>query len=117
MSHVLFKAAEKGDAGALESLLAGGADIEWTHKQTGRTALVQATINGHRDAVAVLLRHGAAIDKPAAPLWCRRPSTDTAMPWPFSCGTAPPSIISAPPWATRPCRGRRRRDWPRSSAI
>jgi len=62
MSHLLFKAAQTGDVRAPESLLAGGANIEWTHKGTGRTALVEAAINGHRDAVAVLLRRGAAID-------------------------------------------------------
>ena len=82
MSHVLFRAAEKGDAGALESLLAGGANIEWTHKGTGRTALVQAAINGHRDAVAVLLRHGAAIDHQCTAMGY------TALSWAASKGLA-----------------------------
>lgn len=62
MSNLLFKAAETGDVAALEAQLAKGADVDWRHKGTGRTALIQATIERQRDAINVLLRHRASLD-------------------------------------------------------
>lgn len=62
MSSQLSKAAEKGDVAAIQRLLDKGDDLEWTHKGTGRTALLEASIAGHHDAVAALLDHGSRID-------------------------------------------------------
>jgi hypothetical protein len=62
MSHLLAEAAEQGDTDKLQRLLDGGADIEWKHKGTGRTALITATIADQLAAVALLLDRGANID-------------------------------------------------------
>ncbi|AWH44363.1 ankyrin repeat domain-containing protein [Stenotrophomonas sp. ZAC14A_NAIMI4_1] len=62
MSHLLAKAAEKADLDRIDALLDAGADIEWQHKGTGRTALLSAVIAGKRDAVARLLDRGANIE-------------------------------------------------------
>lgn len=62
MSHLLAKAAESGNLPALLRLLDGGADIEWTHKGTGRTALLSAVIAEQREAAVALLDRGARID-------------------------------------------------------
>ena len=62
MSHLLFKAASAGDVAAIDAQLARGADIDWRHKGTGRTALIEASIQRQPQAVAALLRHGASLN-------------------------------------------------------
>lgn len=62
MSHLLAKAAESGNLPALLRLLEGGADLEWTHKGTGRTALLSAVIAEQWEATVALLDRGARID-------------------------------------------------------
>ncbi|MQA54834.1 ankyrin repeat domain-containing protein [Pseudomonas piscis] len=68
MSHLLEKAAARGDLAALTRLLDAGADIEWKHKGTGRTALLAATIAGRLPAVALLLQRGANPQQPCKAL-------------------------------------------------
>lgn len=62
MTHYLFKAAGKGDCQAIEARLDAGDDIEYRHKGTGRTSLVEATIHGNYEAVELLLARGANVD-------------------------------------------------------
>lgn len=68
MSSQLGGAARKGDVVTLIKLLAAGADAEWTHKGTGRTALLEAAIAAKTDVVATLLKWGANIDHQCAAL-------------------------------------------------
>lgn len=68
MSHLLEKAAARGDLVALKRLLDAGADLEWRHKSTGRTALLAATIAGHSAAVALLLERRANVLQPCKAL-------------------------------------------------
>lgn len=68
MSHLLEKAAARGDLIALNRLLDAGADLEWQHKSTGRTALLAATIAGHSAAVALLLERRANVQQPCKAL-------------------------------------------------
>ncbi|KTC39176.1 ankryin [Pseudomonas sp. ABAC61] len=68
MSHLLEKAAARGDLAALTRLLDAGADIEWKHKGTGRTALLAATIAGRLPTVALLLQRGANLQQPCKAL-------------------------------------------------
>jgi len=56
--EALWAAAKKGDAAAIESLLAGGADVN-ARTDYGVTALLLATQRGHTDAVRALLAHRA----------------------------------------------------------
>lgn len=84
MSHLLEKAAARGDLAAIERLLDAGADLEWQHKGTGRTALLAATIAGHQPAVALLLARGADVQQPCkalgySPLAWAASQGDTAM--------------------------------------
>ncbi|MFA6958652.1 MAG: serine hydrolase [Thermoanaerobaculia bacterium] len=61
----LWEAAKSGDGAAIESALGEGADIEAldTRKsRSGRRALNWAAWFNHRDAIRLLLRHGAKID-------------------------------------------------------
>jgi ankyrin repeat protein len=62
VSHLLLKAAEKGDIKKLEERLAAGDDMEYRDKGTGRTALLYAVIEGHKEAVLYLLDKGADIN-------------------------------------------------------
>lgn len=82
MSHLLFKAASAGDVAAIEAQLARGADIDWHHKGTGRTALIEASIQRQPQAVAALLRHGASLN-----LQCKALGS-TALAWAASLGDA-----------------------------
>ena len=82
MSHLLFKAASAGDVTAIEAQLARGADIDWRHKGTGRTALIEASIQRQPQAVSALLRHGASLD-----LQCKALGS-TALAWAASLGDA-----------------------------
>jgi hypothetical protein len=59
MSHLLLKAAEKGDIKKIEERLAAGDNIEYRDKGTGRTALLCAVVEGHKEAVLYLLDKGA----------------------------------------------------------
>jgi hypothetical protein len=61
MSHLLRKAAAIGDMEKLKARLDAGDDIESRDKGMGRTALLEAVIAGHRDAVALLVEKGADI--------------------------------------------------------
>ena len=59
MSHLLRRAAESGDIDKLSLRLEAGDDIESRAKGTGRTALLEAVIAGHKNAVLFLLEKGA----------------------------------------------------------
>jgi ankyrin repeat protein len=59
MSHFLRQAAASGNTEKLKERLAAGDDIESRDKGTGRTALLEAVIAGHRDAAALLIEKGA----------------------------------------------------------
>jgi ankyrin repeat protein len=61
MSHLLRKAAAGGDMAKLKARLDAGDDIESRGKGTGRTALLEASIAGHRDVVALLIEKGADV--------------------------------------------------------
>jgi len=56
-----FRAAERGDASALESMLSCGFDPNQGDEEIGKTALHAAAMEGHLDAVRVLLAHGASV--------------------------------------------------------
>ncbi|MDR1322515.1 MAG: ankyrin repeat domain-containing protein [Gracilibacteraceae bacterium] len=59
MSHLLRKATASGDMEKLKARLDAGDDIESRDKGTGRTALLEAVIAGHRDVAALLIEKGA----------------------------------------------------------
>src|SRR5437667_9234892 len=56
------QAAERGDVAALEAMLACGFDPNRPDAGIGKTALHSAAMEGWRDAVRVLLAHGASVD-------------------------------------------------------
>ncbi|AKK06300.1 ankyrin repeat-containing protein [Corynebacterium mustelae] len=62
MTHYLFKAAGTGDCEKIRQRLAVGDAVDYRHKGTGRTCLVEAVIGGHKDAVELLLDEGADVD-------------------------------------------------------
>ena len=57
-----MRAAERGDARALETMLACGFDPNHGDDEIGKTALHAASMEGWVDAVRVLLAHGASVD-------------------------------------------------------
>lgn len=57
----LYEAAERGDARALETMLAGGFDPNRADDEMGRTVLHAAAMAGRPNAVRVLLAHGASV--------------------------------------------------------
>ena len=57
----LFRAAERGDAKALDVMLACGFDPNRADEEIGKTALHAAAMEGWPDAVRVLLAHGASV--------------------------------------------------------
>jgi uncharacterized protein len=59
MSRFLLQAAGDGDSQKVTELLDAGADIEWRHKGTGRTALSEAAITGRLEVARILLDRGA----------------------------------------------------------
>jgi hypothetical protein len=61
MSHLLRKAAAGGNMERLKERLDAGDDIESRDRGTGRTALLEAVIAGHMDAVVLLVETGADI--------------------------------------------------------
>jgi hypothetical protein len=61
MSHLLRRAAASGDTDKLKARLDAGDDIESRDKGTGRTALLEAVIAGHKDAAALLIERGADV--------------------------------------------------------
>ena len=56
-----FRAAERGDASVLESMMSCGFDPNQGDEEIGKTALHAAAMEGHLDAVRVLLAHGASV--------------------------------------------------------
>jgi ankyrin repeat protein len=61
MKAAWAEALERGDGGALERLLAGGADPD-ARDRHGQTGLMRASHAGHASVVALLIRHGAGLD-------------------------------------------------------
>lgn len=57
----LYRAAERGDAGAIEAFLASGLDASRGDDEIGKTALHVAAMEGWVEAVRVLLAHGASV--------------------------------------------------------
>ena len=58
----IHKAAAKGDMGALEKALAAGNGAVNSVDDRGRTPLMIAALNGHTDAVALLVKNGAKVN-------------------------------------------------------
>jgi len=59
----LYWAAKKGDAAAVSSLLASGANIEWGHDtNNGKTPLHAASVLGDVETIAVLIKAGAFVN-------------------------------------------------------
>jgi ankyrin repeat protein len=58
----LLRAAERGDNGALETMLACGFDPNWADEEIGKTALHAAAQAGWPEAVRTLLVHGASVE-------------------------------------------------------
>lgn len=56
------RAAERGDVGALEAMLASGFDPNRPDAGIGKTVLHSAAMEGRPDAVRVLLAHGASVE-------------------------------------------------------
>ncbi|WP_312932020.1 ankyrin repeat domain-containing protein [Pseudomonas sp.] len=63
-----MKAAASGQNAKLQALLANGADINFTDKATGRTALIESAIAGHADTATLLIEHPAELDRTDAAL-------------------------------------------------
>jgi ankyrin repeat protein len=59
---MLVDAVNRGDAEALEKLLARGAPADATNDLLGRTPLIIATMNGHVVLVRILLARGANVN-------------------------------------------------------
>ena len=62
MSAELFSAVAAGDADRVRELLASDPAAATSRDNEGATPLHHATLNGHRDIVALLLRNGADIN-------------------------------------------------------
>ncbi|MDO4260133.1 MAG: ankyrin repeat domain-containing protein [Actinomycetaceae bacterium] len=62
MTHYLFRAVTAGNIEKVRKRLDRGDDIEYRHKGTGRTCLVEATIQGHYAVAEFLLDHGADVN-------------------------------------------------------
>ena len=56
-----YRAAERGDAAALDTMLACGFDPDHADDEMGRTGLHAAAMSGQPEAVRVLLAHGASV--------------------------------------------------------
>lgn len=61
MSTYLFRAVNAGDLAKVKSRLAGGDDPDWVHKGTGRTALLEAVIQGSIPMIDTILDAGADV--------------------------------------------------------
>lgn len=68
LGESLVFAAQSGDAAMTRRLLSMGADADWVMPD-GRTALMQAALQGHAEAVAALLKAGAATTPADANGW------------------------------------------------
>jgi uncharacterized protein len=64
MSKTLFEAAAAGDLSKVETLLSHGAEIDWQHRGTGRTAIAEAALSGHTAVVRLLAGKGADVNVP-----------------------------------------------------
>ena len=64
MSKILFEAAAAGDMSMVEALLSRGAEIDWPHRGTGRTAIAEAALRGHVAIVRLLAEKGADVNVP-----------------------------------------------------
>ena len=64
MSKTLFEAAAAGDIPKVEALLSRGAEIDWQHRGTGRTAIAEAALRGHAAVVRLLAGKGADVNVP-----------------------------------------------------
>ena len=69
LAEALVFAAQDGHTTLIESLIRAGADLTWTTKDQGRTALAQAAIRGHVEAVQACISAGATVDRPDAQGW------------------------------------------------
>lgn len=61
MTQRLFTAASAGDCDAIRRRLAEGDEVDFRHTRTGRTCLIEAVINGHKEAAQLLLDSGADV--------------------------------------------------------
>ncbi len=62
MSRFLLEAAARGDIEKVRKLLDQGADIAWSKRANGRTALTEAAIIGNLETVRLLLERGADVN-------------------------------------------------------
>lgn len=62
MSKALFEAAAAGDLARVETLLSHGAETDWQHRGTGRTAIAEAALSGHTAVVRLLASKGASVN-------------------------------------------------------
>lgn len=65
IQELLFDAARLGRTDVIPALLQAGADLEATDAK-GHTALILASYHGHREATALLIEKGAAVDRAEA---------------------------------------------------
>jgi len=63
VSQAVIDAAKKGDAEYIERFLAGGGRIRLIADENGRTPLMWAAWNGHRNVVVLLLKHGVRVNQ------------------------------------------------------
>jgi ankyrin repeat protein len=62
-SKKIIEAAKNGDAQYLEKFFASGGSVRFISDENGRTPLIWAAWNGHRDVVRLLLKNGARVNQ------------------------------------------------------
>jgi len=69
LAEALVFAAQDGHTALIETLIRAGADLTWTTKDQGRTALAHAAIRGHVEAVQECISAGANVECADAQGW------------------------------------------------